>query len=129
MVLYISTVLVKVYFGYIDGVARPTVSSGPPLYGQLLTERVRGMQRLELWPVDFAMNTKATTTVEPHCLWKPEVSAILDDAFAFSGLERTGRRWVAQRWMCQPCAPADIQRDLREEKLRRPREIPSNVRP
>jgi hypothetical protein len=105
------------------------VLNGPLLYGQLVTERVRGMQRLELWPVDFPMNTKATTTVEPHCLWKPEVSAVLEYGFAFSGLERVGRRWVAQRWFCEPCAPADILRDLREEELRRPREIPSNVHP
>jgi hypothetical protein len=103
------------------------VWSGPRLYGQLVTERVRGLQRLELWPMDFAMNTKATTTVEPQCLWKPEVSAILEHAFAFSGLERVGQRWVAQRWMCEPCTHADIVRELREEELRRPREIPSNV--
>jgi hypothetical protein len=105
------------------------VRSGPPLYGQLVTERVRGMQRLELWPVDFAMNTKATTTIEPHCLWKPELSVILEHAFAFSGLERVGRRWVAQRWMCEARAPADILRELREEERSQPREIPSSVQP
>lgn len=121
--------LVKVYFGYVDGVARPTVSSGPPVYGQLVTERVRGMQRLELWPADFPMNIKASTTIEPRCLWKPEVSVILEHAIAFSGLERVGRRWVAQRWFCEPRGPADILRELREDELRRPRETPSNVRP
>jgi hypothetical protein len=121
-------VLVKVFFGYVDGVARPTVLSGPRLYGQLVTERVRGMQRLELWPADFPMNTRASTTVVPHCLWKPELSVVLEDAFAFSGLERVGRRWVAQRWMCKPCAPADVLRELRQVELRRRREIPLNVR-
>jgi hypothetical protein len=105
------------------------VLGGPLRYGQLVTDRIRGMQRLELWPVDFPMNTKAPTTLEPQCLWQPQVSVILEHAFAFSGLERVGRRWVAQRWMCEPCTHSDIARELRDEELRRPREIPSNVRP
>lgn len=125
VVLYIHTVIVKVYLGYADGVAKPSVWSGPPLYGQMVSDNFRGIQRLELWPIDFPMHIKASTTntVKPWCLWKPEVSVVLENAVAFSGLERVGRRWVVQRWMCEPTTVAQIGEELRDDEMRRPREV------
>jgi hypothetical protein len=116
-------VLVKVYFGYVDGVANRSTCAGQPAYGQLVSERVRGVQRLELWPVDFPMNTKTTTTITPARLWRPEVSVVLEHAIAFSGLEQVRRRWVAQRWFCEPKSAADIDAELRASESCRPREI------
>jgi hypothetical protein len=116
-------VLVKVYFGYVDGVAKPSVWSGPPLYGELISQHVRSVHRLELWPLDFPMNTTASTTTQPLCLWKPEVSAVVDTAVVFSGVEKVRRRRVAQRWLCEPRTRADITRETNAEELCRPREV------
>ena len=111
----IYPVLVKVYLGYQAGVAKPTSTHGEPVYGQLVSEWVNGVMVLELWPFDFPLNTKASTTVQPlHVLWHPRVSVFVATQFGISGMERlpVGRRWrwVAQRWFCEP-------------EARKPREI------
>jgi hypothetical protein len=112
-----------VYFGCIDGVVKPSVWSGPAQYGELVSQQVRGRQRLELWPLDFPMNTVATATTQPQCLWRPEVSAVLEAGVVFSGLEKVRRRWVAQRWLCEPRTRADVTRELKADELCRPREV------
>jgi hypothetical protein len=126
--LYIYTVLVKVYLGYQAGVAKPTATHGEPVYGQLVSEWVNGVMVLELWPFDFSLNTKASTTVQPlHVLWHPRVSVFVATQFGISGMERlpVGRRWrwVAQRWFCEPKTLADILNELTANEARKPREI------
>jgi len=123
--LYIHPVLyVRVYFAYQDGEPLPTSWSGPPSYGQLSSERVRGVLRLELWPLDFSGNTKGSTSVQPRCLWRPEVTAVRDFGLAFTGVEKVGRRWMVQRWMCEPKGLAELQkdRDARQPQGGRPEE-------
>lgn len=128
IMLYIHTVLVKVYLGYEAGVAKPTASHGAPVYGQLVSERVRGVLLLELWPVNFPLNTKASTTVQPlHALWHPRVSVFLPTQFGISGMERLpiGKqwRWVAQRWLCEATTSDGILNELQAAEAGRPREI------
>lgn len=46
------------------------------MYGQLVSGWVKGVLVLELWPVDFPLNTRASTSKRPlHTLWHPRVSA------------------------------------------------------
>jgi len=121
-------VLVKVFLGYEAGVAKPTSMSGAPVYGQLVSERVKGVQYLELWPFDFPLNTKASTQLQPlHCLWKPQVSVFLVTQFAISGMERLPAgsrwRWVAQRWLCEPMTLSSILNELHTAELLKPKEI------
>jgi hypothetical protein len=132
MILYLRTVLVKVFLGYSDGVAYASVTAASPIYGQLVSERLEGIMLLQLWPWDFPMNTKASTTIEPlHVLWKPEVSVALESSIAFTGLERlrAGQRWrwLAQRWYCEPKTSTDILQEMRRVEIMRPREV--NARP
>jgi hypothetical protein len=120
--------LVKVFLGYAAGIAKPTAMTGPPVFGQMVSEHVRGVLVVELWPVDFALNTRASTTHTPlHTLWHPRVSAFLDAQFGVSGMERlplgAGWRWVAQRWLCEPRSLASIQSELRSLAKSSPREI------
>jgi hypothetical protein len=73
----------------------------------MLSERVKGMEVVLLWPHDFAENTRASTTREPLAsLWRPGFSGALTTSFALNGLEREGAggswRWHAQRWFCEP---------------------------
>lgn len=121
-------VLVKVFLGYEAGVAKPTATYGQPVYGQLVSERVKGIQYLELWPFDFPLNTKASTQLQPlHCLWKPQVSVFLVTQFAISGMERLPAgsrwRWVAQRWLCEPMTLSSILNELHTAELLKPKEI------
>lgn len=132
MILYLRTVLVKVFLGYSNGVAHTSVSAAPAVYGQLVSERVKGILLLELWPWDFPMNTRASTTTAPlQVLWKPEVSVVLELCVAFTGLERlrAGQRWrwLAQRWYCEPKTHTDILREFQRSDMMRPREV--NVEP
>lgn len=118
----------KVFLGYEAGVTKPVATSGAPVYGQLVSDRVKGVQYLELWPFDFPLNTKASTQLQPlHCLWKPQVSVFLVTQFAISGMERlpAGRqwRWVAQRWLCEPMTLSSILNELRTAEHLRPKEI------
>jgi hypothetical protein len=120
--------LVKVFLGYEAGVAKPTAMTEPAVFGQLVSERVKGVLVLELWPVDFPMNTRAITSQQPlHTLWHPRVSAFLEAQFGLSGMERlpVGKRWrwVAQRWLCEPKTYQDMLKELRLLEQLKPREI------
>lgn len=46
----------------------------------MVPENFRGIQHLELWHMHIPMRIEAstTTTVKPRCLWKPEVSVVLE---------------------------------------------------
>lgn len=122
----------QIYLGYEGGVAKPSASSGTPVHGQLVSERVKGVLVLELWPFDFPLNTKASTTVKPlHSLWHPRVSVFLATQFGVSGMERVpagrGWRWVAQRWLCQPRSFQDIMNELHAAESGRPHEVPQRA--
>lgn len=106
---------VRVHLAYRQGVPLPSTWSQPAHFGQLFAERVRGVLRLELWPLEFAPNTKATTSVRPLCLWRPEVTAVGDFGLSFTGLEKDGGRWVAQRWLCEPRSLAALQKERDEQ--------------
>ena len=102
----------RVFLGYSDGSPLPTAYTGGPLYGNLLSETVRGLLVLHLWPYDFPMNARTGASEPVASLWRPQVSAALQDGFAVSGLEcqqKGGKpRWLAQRWMVEPVTFADI---------------------
>jgi hypothetical protein len=105
-----------VYLGYSEGVRRP-VYAGPPLYGKLMSEWIRGMAVLHLWPYDFPLSARAESDVQPLAtLWRPEFSGVMELDVGFSGLECRpwdgGRRWFAQRWMCEPMTFAAVQENL-----------------
>ena len=122
--------LVKVFLGYEGGVAKLTAMTEPAVFGQLVSEQVKGVLVLELWPVDFPMNTRARTSQLPlHTLWHPRVSAVLETQFGLSGMERLplGKRWrwVAQRWLCEPRTYQDVLNELRLREQLEPREIPA----
>lgn len=132
-ILYACPVLAKVYLGYVDGVACPSPECGPAVYGQIVSEIARGRQVLELWPFDFPLSAKQTSTVKPlRALWKPQVSGFMVTQFGLSGLERVavGRRhrWVAQRWLCEPMSYEAIRREQRENNERKPKALAPFVR-
>lgn len=107
--------LAKVHLGYDEGVALPSPEYGSPIYGQIVSEFVRGRQMLELWPFDFPMSAKQNTTVEPlRTLWRPQISGFMQTQFGISGLEclPVGKRhrWVAQRWLCEPMSYVEMMR-------------------
>jgi hypothetical protein len=117
--LYSYTVYAKVYLGYHDGIAHPAVRTAPPIYGQIISDHVRGVQVLHLWPYDFPLSARAGSDVVPLAsLWKPQLSGVLHDEFGLSGLEclHTGgkARWVAQRWLCSPTTFQSIQEAIRQ---------------
>jgi len=117
-----------VHLGYADGVAQPSTEYGTPLYGNIISAAVRGRDVLELWPYDFPMNTRGSTTIEPlRVLWRPLLTGFTETHFGISGLELISaggrRRWVAQRWFCMPVSLADILRNLEQDRQRRPRAI------
>lgn len=122
--------LAKVHLGYLAGARHPSATAARPFYGALLSERVKGLDVVHLWPHDFAANTRATTTTEPLAtLWRPGFSGVLSTSFALSGLERARAenhwRWHAQRWFCEP-----MTRELLVAALERDeRESPSWLRP
>lgn len=126
-------VLVKVFLGYEAGVAKAAAAAGPAIFGQLVSERVKGVLVLELWPVDFPLNTRASTSQRPlHTLWHPRVSAFSETQFGISGMERlpAGKafRWVAQRWLCEPKVYQDVLNELRAAERLRPRELRGGAR-
>lgn len=109
--------LVEVHLGYVDGVAKPSPERGPPIYGQIISEYVKGRQVLELWPFDFPMSAKQGSRIKPlRQLWKPQVTGFIETQFGLSGLECVSvgkrHRWVAQRWLCMPVTLAEIHRNL-----------------
>lgn len=123
-------VLVKVFLG---GVLKSSAVAGPASYGQLVSERVRGVLVLELWPTDFALNTRASTSQRPlHVLWHPRVSAFGETQFGIAGMEqvraRDASRWVAQRWLCEPKSYEQVLNELRAIEELRPREIRGGAR-
>jgi hypothetical protein len=96
-------VFAKVYLGYRDGVAFPTVHTSEPIYGNIISERVRGLQVLNLWPHNFPMSAKTDASRPLAQLWRPQVSCFVQGACGLSGLERNRRgQWLAQRWMVEP---------------------------
>lgn len=121
------------FLGYESGVAKPSTTTGPAVYGQLVSGWVQGVLVLELWPVDFPLNTRASTSHRPlHILWHPRVSAFLATQFGISGMERlpSGNRWrwVAQRWLCEPKTYEEVQREERACEAMRPREVRGGAR-
>ncbi len=109
-------VIARVYLGYSEGVRRP-IHAGPPLYGKVLSEWVRGMPVLHLWPYDFPLSARAESGVEPLAsLWRPQFSVVTELEAGFSGLEcrpwNGGQRWLAQRWMCEPLTFAAVREIL-----------------
>jgi hypothetical protein len=104
-------VFAKVHLGYRDGVALPTVHTSQPIYGNIVSDRVRGMHVLNLWPYDFPMNAKVETSRPLAQLWRPQVSCFVQTECGLSGLERNRKgQWLAQRWMVEPMQGADIER-------------------
>ncbi len=109
--------LARIYLGYVDGVAQTSAECGQPIYGQIVSECVKGRQVLELWPFDFPLSAKAESSVKPlRMLWEPRVSGFMQTQFGLSGLEcivdGSRRRWLAQRWLCEPMDLAGILRNL-----------------
>jgi hypothetical protein len=109
-------VFAKVHLGYKDGRPRVNAHAGAPIYGQIHSEKVSGVDVLHLWPYDFPMSAREGSSVEPLAtLWRPTVSGVFQIEMAYSGLERlTGESWcwVAQRWLCLPLSFQDIKKDL-----------------
>jgi hypothetical protein len=108
-------VYVRVCFGYDGGVPTPGNGEMRPRFGQLYSYTVRNVPVLQLWPLDFAMNTRASTTTKPLAtLWRPTLSSVHVTEIAFSGFERAEiagrRRWLIQRWQCEPTNYQDAKR-------------------
>jgi hypothetical protein len=104
-----------VCLGYEKGVPSPAHGAKRPLFGQVFSDTLKSVEVLHLWPLDFAMSTVAAPTVDPLAtLWRPHLSGVLQIHFGVSGLERVSiageRRWVTQRWLCQPMSFADAKR-------------------
>jgi hypothetical protein len=103
---------VRVLIGYERGVRLPGNGATRPRFGQLYSDELRNLEVLHLWPLDFPMNTKASTTVRPLTLWHPTCSGVTISDIAFTGLERLrlpdgGSCWVFQRWLCEPMTYSD----------------------
>lgn len=97
------------HFGYRDGVPLAGVHAAPPVFGKMISERVQGLQVINLWAHTFPMNARTKDRTPLAALWRPQVSCFLDIEFALSGLERRANgQWVAQRWMVEPMTFADI---------------------
>lgn len=109
---------VEVFAACIEGVKRPTVDSGPAIYGNLVTELENGRRVARLWPYDKPPHNMGGKEWEPVAtLWYPELSAVdYTSSFKISGLERVpaGRhaRWVAQSWLCRPISYESLRKSL-----------------
>jgi hypothetical protein len=104
-------VLAKVHLGYSNGVALATVHSAPPMFGNIISDRVRGIQVLQLWSHTFPMNAKTSESRPMAALWRPVVSVFQETEIGLSGLERRANgQWVAQRWMVQPMSFLEFDR-------------------
>jgi hypothetical protein len=73
------------------------------------------MKVLLLWPLDFPMNTRESTSTKPLAtLWRPSVSAVTAIEMSFGGFEAVRlagrRRWMIQRWQCEPMTFAEAKR-------------------
>lgn len=114
---------VKVCLGYDKGVPTPAHGAQRPVFGQLYSDWHKQREVVDLWPLDFHMNTKASTRVKPRRLWRPEPAWVLHSEFAISGVERAeiaGRRvWVVQRWMITPMSFAQAQEEENQVKAER----------
>lgn len=108
--------LAKVHLGYTDGVQNALADSSPPIYGNIFSARIQGLDVVNLWPHDFSMNAITKDSIPLHTLWKPTFSGFMDIQFGISGYEcksaGKGPRWLLQRWFVQPMALADIEREL-----------------
>lgn len=85
------------------------------------SDKIRDVEVLLLWPLDFAMNTRASTTTKPLAtLWRPTFGGVMATEMAFGGFERFQiagrRRWMIQRWKCEPMSYAEAKRG--EERCR-----------
>lgn len=105
----------RVCLGYDGGVPAPAHGEQRPLFGQLYTDTVRSIHVLLLWPLDFPMNTRASTTSKPVAtLWRPVLSSVAVNEMAFRGFECAplagSRRWMIQRWLCEPMPYQDAKR-------------------
>ncbi|MRD49363.1 hypothetical protein GHT07_18970 [Caenimonas koreensis DSM 17982] len=117
---------VKVCLGYDGGVPTPGHGEQRPLFGQLYSDKVRHVDVLLLWPLDFATNTRASTTTKPLAtLWRPTLSTVMVNEMSFGGFERvqlaSRRRWMIQRWRCEPMTYQDAKRreaECKAEKWR-----------
>jgi hypothetical protein len=108
-------VYVKVCLGYDGGAHAPAHGAQRPLFGQLYTDTIKSFDVLLLWPLDFPMNTRASTTTKPLAtLWHPMLSVVVVNEMAFRGLERVQHagchRWMVQRWLCEPMDYQDAKR-------------------
>ena len=112
----------KVHLGYRDGVQLPSVTSGPPIYANVISDRIEGIDVLHLWPYDFALNAKTDNSIPLATLWKPMVSGFLATEFGLTGYECCSAgsrpRWLLQRWFIQPMTRADIERNLKADNTR-----------
>lgn len=100
----------KVHFGYRDGLPLAGVHAAPPIYGNMISERVRGLQVINLWPHTFPMNARTMDSKPLAALWRPHVSGFLEMEFGLNGLEcRASGQWVAQRWLIKPMTFAEIE--------------------
>ena len=120
--LYIYTVYAAIQLLYREGVqGKPA----PPLIGQVVSDRHRGVPLLYVWPLDWTAN--ASYQGEPLAvLWNPTLCGIGYDNIVFRGLEAVPkgvtRRWVAQKWLCDVLdaarARARLGPDLRYGEVR-----------
>lgn len=120
--LYTHTVLAKVHLGYRDGVQLPSATSGPAIYGNVISDRVDGVDVLQLWPYDFPISARSPESEPLATLWKPMVSGFLATEFGLTGYECRSAgsrpRWLLQRWFVQPMSRADIERNIRADWVR-----------
>lgn len=87
------------HFGYRDGVPLASGHAAPPVYGKMISERVRGIQAVKLWPHNFPMNARTKHSEPLAALWRPEASCFLEMEFGLTGLVRMAKgQSVAQRW-------------------------------
>jgi hypothetical protein len=114
-------VYAQVLLGYEKGAPLPGNGAMRPRFGQVHSERLRNIEVLQLWPLEFPMNTRASTTTRPLAtLWRPTLVEVRAFEIAFAGLERVeiagSRRWTIQRWLCDPMTYADAVRKQAESK-------------
>lgn len=81
------------------------------MLGNMLSEHVKGVLVLHLWPHDFPISARQGSAIKPLAsLYRPSFTVAGPSAFGMTGLERGPRgRWVAQRWHCEPTTYAEIQ--------------------
>lgn len=83
---------------YRDGVKLTATefSEQPWNYGMLQLSTERGRDLLGLYEAAPGHMTPPFGE-----LWRPELVACYSDTISFSGIEKSGRRWVQQTWFCE----------------------------